>query len=715
MDGPILYTRQWRILIVDDDPNIRRMLRLSLDREGYAVEEAESGAQCIALLGTFVPDLILLDILMPGEMDGFQTLEQLRALPGGEDIPVLMVTALDDQRSVERAFAAGATDYIPKPVNRAVLVHRVRRVLRARQVDQELSAHRDNLEALVDARTAELLRANQALQREIQERRRVEAALEYRLDFERTIASISAHFINLPTDHIDNGINLALRSLGTFISMDRAYVCRFSDDDAQMNITHEWHTEEYRWPQAMLRDIPVYRFSWWMEALSRFEHVAVLNVADLPQEAQMERTFFEGRGVRSFISVPMLTKGQLVGMLGFESAQERATWPDDVAALLKIAAETLINALERKRTEEALYQSEQQLRQITDTMLDTVCRTDAQGIIEYASPSCWDVLGYAPSALVGHSLFAQVHPDDVERVREAILTVGQVEYQYRHADGHYVWLETLSNLVLGWDGHIAGIVIASRDITQRKLFEQETQELNRLKTEFLSTAAHELRTPLTSIRGFSEILLTRQLDADRQRRYLTLINEQSTHLGTIIDDLLDISRLEARRRLTLMLEPTSIRDLVDKAVMPFAEATPPRTIQVQHADTLPTVVCDSFRVLQVLKNLLSNAVKYSAPGTPISVVTRWNQSHVEVSVADRGIGMTPEQQAHLFEKFYRADASNTTASGTGLGLAISKLIVELHGGTIWAESQHGVGTTFHFSLPLAVAPQDEPAKLPSAS
>src|SRR5262249_24604943 len=117
-------------------------------------------------------------------------------------------------------------------------------------------------------------------------------------------------------------------------------------------------------------------------------------------------------------------------------------------------------------------------------------------------------------------------------------------------------------------------------------------------------------------------------------------------------------------------------------------------------DTCPPVFGDPFRLSQVCKNLLSNAVKYSPNGGTITVRSRLLQGLVEISVQDQGMGMTPDQQKHLFEKFYRADGSNVAISGTGLGLAISKLIIELHEGRIWAESEHGVGTTFSFTLPL---------------
>jgi len=225
--------------------------------------------------------------------------------------------------------------------------------------------------------------------------------------------------------------------------------------------------------------------------------------------------------------------------------------------------------------------------------------------------------------------------------------------------------------------------------------------LDQLKDSFLSTAAHELRTPLTSIQGFSEILLTRELDEDRKKYYLDTINKQSAQLAQIIDDLLDISRLEAGKGLEIKSEPVDLGLLLVETVQPFIETSVKHHFRLEGLTETPPVQGDPFRLEQVIRNLLSNAVKYSPEGGSITIHTRVSGKYFEVGVQDEGIGLTPEQQAHLFEKFYRADESNRSTGGTGLGLAICKLIVEGHGGHIWAESESGAGSTFAFSIPLA--------------
>lgn len=236
----------------------------------------------------------------------------------------------------------------------------------------------------------------------------------------------------------------------------------------------------------------------------------------------------------------------------------------------------------------------------------------------------------------------------------------------------------------------------------------QLRELDRMKDEFISTAAHELRTPLTSVQGFSEILLTRELDAERQRRYLTTINEQSTQLAEIIDALLDISRLEAGQGLEIKSDPVDTAHLLAAEVLPFIDAAPQHHFRLEGLSAT-LVRGDPFRLGQVIRNLVSNAIKYSPEGGDITISSQVEGEFLAISVQDEGIGLTPDQQAHMFEKFYRVDAASGSISGTGLGLAISRLIVEQHGGTIWLESEAGKGSTATFTVPLFEENDGEPA------
>ncbi|MDX1523420.1 MAG: HAMP domain-containing sensor histidine kinase, partial [Anaerolineae bacterium] len=261
-------------------------------------------------------------------------------------------------------------------------------------------------------------------------------------------------------------------------------------------------------------------------------------------------------------------------------------------------------------------------------------------------------------------------------------------------DGKQRVMRAHTSLVDDHENQPLGTVTIIQDVTA-------VREVNRLKTEFLTTAAHEFRTPLTSVQGFSEILLTRDLEKERQQQYLRMINKQATHLAEIVDDLLDVARLEAKRGLEIKPKPLNIAGLFEEVLLPFIETERQHDFHLVKMDNLPCVIGDPFRIAQVAKNLISNAIKYSPQGGKVTIAGQATGNTVTISIHDEGIGMTPEQQEHLFEKFYRADASNTSISGTGLGLAICKLIVELHDGEIWAESEYGIGSTLYFTIPVA--------------
>jgi PAS domain S-box-containing protein len=276
------------------------------------------------------------------------------------------------------------------------------------------------------------------------------------------------------------------------------------------------------------------------------------------------------------------------------------------------------------------------------------------------------------------------------------------------------------------DGNITGVVGVGQDISEiktayeelekervsveRKVLER-TQELlsarkkaeyaEKIKTEFLSTAAHELRTPLTSIRGFSEVLVMRKNLSDAtKKKYMQFINTNAENLGLLINDLLDLSKLESGQNFVLDRTNISIDQLVKVTIENFQAHINNHSFTTDLERNIPRVFADKGKIHRVLENLVSNAIKYSPKGGNIEIIGKISGEVCHITVRDQGLGMTPDQVEHIFEKFYRADASNSAIEGTGLGMTITKNIVEAHGGKIWVESEYGAGTTVHFTLPL---------------
>jgi PAS domain S-box-containing protein len=235
-----------------------------------------------------------------------------------------------------------------------------------------------------------------------------------------------------------------------------------------------------------------------------------------------------------------------------------------------------------------------------------------------------------------------------------------------------------------------------RDITAQK-------EIEQLQRDFVSIVSHELRAPLTAIKGFAKTLVTKdeELDDATRREFLSTVNEQAERLARLVDDLLQVSRIDANRvrvELTEVDIDASLRSLMGQ----FHSKWGSRRLIVDTARELPLIRADRAKLEEILINLIDNAIKYSPPWTPVRVTTRVTGDEIEIAVADRGYGIAPEDAAQLFQKFHRITTPATRdIGGTGLGLYIVKGLVEAHGGRVWVESVPGAGSTFAFTMPRA--------------
>ena len=284
-------------------------------------------------------------------------------------------------------------------------------------------------------------------------------------------------------------------------------------------------------------------------------------------------------------------------------------------------------------------------------------------------------------------------------------------------------------------GNITQMIEYSLDITVRKQMEQQLeqkmaeiqaanvklQELDKMKDSFLSTVSHELRTPLTSIKSFAEILLTYDEDKETQREFLTIINEESDRLTKLINDFLDLSKIEAGRMQWDTVE-LSLTPVIQNAINITQAIAKQKSLDIVFypLPSLPFVPGDKDRLVQVVTNLLSNSIKFTPDGGRITVGTRVEAAEgkpamVVVSVTDTGIGIAPENHGVVFEKFKQVgDTLTNKPKGTGLGLPICKEIVEHYGGRIWVESELGKGATFLFSLPVAAQQEIKEPVIPES-
>ena len=236
--------------------------------------------------------------------------------------------------------------------------------------------------------------------------------------------------------------------------------------------------------------------------------------------------------------------------------------------------------------------------------------------------------------------------------------------------------------------------------------DEQTRELEAAshhKSEFLANMSHELRTPLNAISGFSQVLRKELYGGinDKQAEYLDDVLASARHLLSLIDDVLDLSKVEAGQ-IELQVEPFSLPAALERGVVMVREGATKGGVRVSLSSDpgVDTVIGDERRIRQVVFNLLSNAVKFTPAGGTVDVAVARHAREVRVSVSDSGPGIAPEDQARIFEEFQQAAAGKEQREGTGLGLALSRRLVELHGGRIWVESEPGRGSTFVFTLPV---------------
>ncbi len=256
------------------------------------------------------------------------------------------------------------------------------------------------------------------------------------------------------------------------------------------------------------------------------------------------------------------------------------------------------------------------------------------------------------------------------------------------------FLHLYSNPCISQENHVFGRIFVIRDISHEK-------EVDRMKSELITTVSHELRTPMSSLYGFSELLLTRELPEERQKEYFKIINSEAKRLTNLINNFLDIQRIESGIR-NYNKELCSIGTIIEEAIKLFRGSSQNHRINyIKSKENISDIYCDKDRVFQVLSNLILNAIKYSPKGGEIKINLTRKGEYLKVTIEDQGLGIPKEVKDKVFDKFYRVDNDDRREiGGTGLGLSISKEIVEAHGGDIGVESTLGQGSLFYFSLPL---------------
>jgi PAS domain S-box-containing protein len=370
-----------------------------------------------------------------------------------------------------------------------------------------------------------------------------------------------------------------------------------------------------------------------------------------------------------------------------------------------------------KRAEGSLREQAERLRvqaMLLEHAHDAIFVRDPQERVTFWNRGAEQLYGWTAEEAIGrnsHTLLRTQFPESLEHVQHCLATEGEWQGDLVHTrrDGAQVISQSRHVLVRDERGGPSLVLEINRDITQRRRAEQERERLygeaeraNRVKDEFLSTLSHELRTPLNAILGWSHMLLAGALDGEQQQHALRTIARNAEAQARLVDDVLDVSRIISGK-LRLDLRPVDLETVIRAALETVRPAAEAKGIEVRTSFTYrPLVLGDADRLQQVAWNLLSNAVKFTPRHGRVEVGVEARESHIDITVADTGMGIGADFLPHLFERFTQRDSSTARShAGLGLGLAIVRHLVELHGGTVAAESSgEGRGAVFTVALPV---------------
>jgi PAS domain S-box-containing protein len=414
--------------------------------------------------------------------------------------------------------------------------------------------------------------------------------------------------------------------------------------------------------------------------------------------------------------------------------------------LLKTTGRLNQEIFERIRIEDALDESERRYRTLVETAKDIIWTVDSDLRFTYVSPAVTRVLGYTVEEIMSLTPLEIITPGSREDMRRAFAQemllategTGEIyssrseEIEHRHKDGSVRWMEVTLTWLRGVENSPLGLLGISRDITHRKEDEDvlqkalrtaaqlrdEAEAANRAKGDFLASMSHELRTPLNAIIGFSEILEDQTFGDlnSRQLRYVSHVLTSGRHLLLVINDILDLAKIESGK-MELQISRVNMMRLLENSLVMIKEKALKHHLRVSlHVDddlANRDILADELKLKQIMFNLLSNAAKFTPDGGAIKVEATADAGNVAVRVSDTGIGVNPPDRERIFGTFEQVNSSYGRAQqGTGLGLTLTRRMVELHNGRVWAESDgEGKGSTFAFVIPLFSADAAEQERL----
>jgi PAS domain S-box-containing protein len=431
--------------------------------------------------------------------------------------------------------------------------------------------------------------------------------------------------------------------------------------------------------------------------------------SDIRKDPMFQARTMEKEGVISVAMIPIVSKQRAMGFIAVGSKKFHKFTKREIR-LLSAFSSQLGSALENAQLYDEVNKEKAYIENLVDNAGDAIISTDAEDRILTWNHGAEVIFGYSKEETIGQSLAILLTSRlkaELEEIRDKVRLTGvlrNLEVRRMRKDGIIIETSLAVSPIRDKDDNVIGFLHLARDITEKKRYEQRLKELDQMKSAFVSNVSHELRTPLTAIKASADNMLDRLLGDlnEKQVGYLTRIKSNTDRLARLINDLLDLSTIEAGK-INLRLMNLPLVALVREATESLRPVATEKLIHLRVVSADPRAIAwaDRDKVIQVLMNLIGNALKFTPLRGKVTVaVTRNDPAWMQISVADSGPGIPVEEVNNVFGRFYQIDqAGKQKTQGTGLGLAISKALVEMHGGKIWVESELGKGSAFCFTLP----------------